>query len=153
MGIDPNSVTRAGYGFEIKVQTTYWTDWETKVPGPAISHGGEYKGPVKVVAQFYNTLGYFVEQRDLEPTKGNAGDKNIIWELPIIDHTYSDGQTIFERKYYTDIRNKDGKYGVRIIIFDCGRKSLSICVDRYVTIYGDMYDDIYTRSATSAECK
>jgi hypothetical protein len=105
------------------------------------------------VAQFYNTLGCFVEQRDLEPTKGNAGDKNIIWELPIINHTYSDGQTIFERKYYTDIRNKDGKYGVRIIIFDCGRKSLSICVDRYVTIYGDMYDDIYTRSATSAECK
>jgi len=150
-GLNPNEVTRAGYGFEVKVQTTYWTDWETKVPGPASPHGGEYKGPTKVVAQFYNTSGYFVEQLDMVPTKGNPGDKNITWELPIKTHTYPDGQTIYERKHYTDVSNKDGNYGVRIVIFDCGREPLSICQDKYVTIYGDMYDDIYTRPATSNE--
>lgn len=150
-GLNPNEVTRAGYGFEVKVETTYWTDWETKVPGPANLHGGEYKGPTKLVVQFYNTSGKFVEQLEMEPTKGKTGDKSITWELPLKKHTYPDGQIIYERKHYTDAKNKNGEYGVRIVIFDCGREPLSICQDEYVTIYGDMYDDIYTRAAKSDE--
>lgn len=150
-GLNPNEVTRAGYGFEVKVQTTYWTDWETKVPEPAIPTGGEYKGPTKVVAQFYNSSDHFEEQITLEPTKGKAGDKSITWELPLRTHVFLDGQKIYERKHYTDIRNKDGMYTVRIIIFDCGKEPLSICQDKYVTIYGDMYDDIYTRNAKRDE--
>lgn len=150
-GLNPNEVTRAGYGFEVKVQTTYWTDWETKVPGPASPRGGEYKGPTKVVVQFYNTFGKFVEQFEMEPTKGQTGNKSVTWELPLKKHTYPDGQVVYERKHYTDVKNKNGKYSVRIVIFDCGRKPLSICQDEYVTIYGDMFDDIYTRAATSDE--
>lgn len=150
-GLNPNEVTRAGYGFEVKVQTTYWTDWETKVPEPAIPIGGEYKGPTKVVAQFYNTSNHFEEQITLEPTKGKAGDTDITWELPLKTHIFLDGQKVYERKHYTDVKNKDGKYTVRIIIFDCGKEPLSVCQDKYATIYGDMFDDIYTRSAKRNE--
>lgn len=150
-GLDPNEVTRAGYGFEVQVKTTYWTNWETKVPGLASPHGGEYEGPTKVVAQFYDTSGYFVEQLEMVPTKGKAGDRSITWELPLKRYDFTDGTCAWVRKHYTDVRNKDGSYGVRIVIFDCGREPLSICQDKYVTIYGDMYDDIYTRSATSDE--
>lgn len=30
--LDPNEITRAGYGFKLKVTTNYSSDWETKVP-------------------------------------------------------------------------------------------------------------------------
>lgn len=150
-GLDPNEVTRAGYGFEVKVQTTYWTDWETKVPGGASPHGGEYQGPSRVMAQFYDTANRFVEQAELEPTRGKAGDKSITWELPVKTHTFPDGIRVHERKHYTDVHNQDGHYTVRIIVFDCGREPLSICRDKTVTIYGDMYDDIYTRISIQDE--
>ena len=150
-GLDPNEITRAGYGFEVKVKTTYRTDWETKVPGPASPHGGIYRGPYKVTAQFYDTSMRQVDEIELEATNGQPGDTDITWEIPLSRFEFSDGTYAWVRKHYTDVHNKDGYYGVRVIIEDCGRGQLSVCRDKYVTIYGDMYDDIYTRPATAEE--
>lgn len=150
-GLNANEVTRAGYGFEVKVETTYWTDWETRVSGGASPHGGQYKGPTHVVAQFFDTANRFVEQVELVPTGGTRGERNTTWELPLSIHTFPDGKTIQERKHYTRVNIADGKYTVRIIILDCGREPLSICQDKHLTIYGDMYDDIYTRPAKRDE--
>jgi len=150
-GLDPNEVTRAGYGFEVKVQTTYKTDWETKVPGPADPHGGAYRGPYKVLAQFYDTTMTEVEEIELEATSGQPGDRVITWEIPLSRFDFSDGSYAWVRKHYTDVRNKDGRYAVRVIVEPCGRGQLSICRDKYIMIYGDMYDDIYTRPATAEE--
>ncbi|MDH7525826.1 MAG: hypothetical protein QHH10_10995, partial [Peptococcaceae bacterium] len=133
------------------VKTTYRTDWETKVPAPASPHGGEYRGPARVVAQFYDTRMRFAGQVDLETTGGRPGDKETTWELPLKRFDYSDGTYAWERKHYTAVSDPDGRYGVRVIVFDCGKSGLSICRDKYVTIHGDLYDDIYTRPAAKEE--
>jgi hypothetical protein len=150
-GLNPNEVTRAGYGFGVKVKTTYWSDWESKVPDGAAPHGGTYHGPSKVTAQFYDTSMRPVEEIELEATSGYPGGADITWELPLTRFSLSDGTETWVRKHYTDVQNKDGYYGVRILVEACGRGQLSICQDKYVMIYGDMYDDIYTRPATREE--
>lgn len=143
-GLDPNEVTRAGYGIEVKVVTTYWTDYETKVPGPASPHGGSFGGPTAVQASFYNTAGQHVQTVNLVPTSGSAGGKNITWELPQTIHTYPDGTRVTQRKHFTSETNKDGIYRVQVKITGAGH---DLCLSRTknVTIYGDMYDDSITR--------
>lgn len=144
-GINPNEVTRAGYGFEVTLETTYKNDWETKVPAGASPHGGTFHGPTKAVVQFYNTKGFLVKEVNLVPIQGNAGGKSISWELPDINHTYPDGETITERKHYTDVKNPDGVYLVRVIVSGAGKTDMCLIRDKYVYIYGCMWDDIYTR--------
>lgn len=143
-GLDPNEVTRAGYGIEVKVVTTYWTDYETKVPGPASAHGGSFGGPTVVQASFYNTAGQHVQTINLVPTSGSAGGKNITWELPQTIHTYPDGTRVTQRKHFTSETNKDGIYHVQVKITGAGH---DLCLSRTknVTIYGSMYDDSITR--------
>jgi len=144
-GLNPNEVTRAGYGFEVKVETSYSTDWETKVPEKASKKGGTYYGPDKVTADFYDTKGRFVKRVNLVPTKGKAGDKNITWELPSEKHTFQDGSTVYERKHYTDINIPDGKYWVKVTVSGAGKSGLCLIQKKAVTIYKDMWEDSYTR--------
>lgn len=79
------------------------------------------------------------------PTKGKAGDKNITWELPSERYTFQDGQTIYERKHYIDINVPDGKYQVKVTVSGAGKNELCLIQKKYVTIYKDAYEDIYTR--------
>ena len=150
-GLNPNEITRSGYGFEIKLQTTYNNDWEDHVPAGAAAHGGTYKGPDKAEAEFYDTQGCFVKYITLVPTKGKAGDKNITWELPLAKFTFSNGETVYERKHYVDINVPDGKYLVKVTVSGAGKTDLCLIQKKYVTIYGDMYDDFYTRVSTKDE--
>ena len=150
-GLNPNEITRSGYGFEIKLQTTYNNDWEDHVPAGAAAHGGTYKGPDKAEAEFYDTQGCFVKYITLVPTKGKAGDKNITWELPLAKFTFSNGETVYERKHYIDINVPDGQYLVKVTVSGAGKTDLCLIQKKYVTIYGDMYDDIYTRVSSKDE--
>lgn len=149
-GLNPNEVTRAGYGFEVKVVTTYDTDYETKVPEPASPQGGSFHGPTDVVVNFFDTKDNFVEKVSLTPTSGKAGDKKITWELPLKRFEYTDGSYVWERKHYTDIKNPDGIYTVRVSIKGAGH-SLCLIREKQVTIYGDLWDDSYTRIARKDE--
>ena len=150
-GLNPNEITRSGYGFEVKLQTTYNNDWEDHVPAGAEAHGGTYKGPDKAAAEFYDTQGRLVKRISLVPTKGKAGDKNITWELPLAKFTFSNGETVYERKHYVDINVPDGKYLVKVTVSGAGKTDLCLIQKKYVTIYGDMYDDFYTRVSTKDE--
>jgi len=146
-------VTRAGYGFEVKVQTTYNNNWETKVPSgledTAYSKGGQFQGSTKVEAEFYDTNGAFMEAVELVPTSGKKGDWNITWELPNKPHTFYDGSQVTERKHYVPLNTPDGNYTVRIIVYNAGKHDLSICQDKTVKIYGSMYDDVYYRPGSN----
>jgi hypothetical protein len=144
-GLKAEEVTRAGYGFEVKVKTHYQTDWETKVPPKARPFGGVYKGPASVRAVFYDTRGKKVEEVWLVPTLGSAGDKEITWELPEKTHVFLDGTSVKERKHFISLDLTDGKYRVQVLSEPCGRNRLSLCGQRDVTVYGDLYDDLYTR--------
>ena len=142
-GLNPNEVTRAGYGFEISVNTTYWTDYETKVPrgleNTASAYGGSYEGPTEVGVEIFDTSGNLVHRTALERTSGNG--LNATWQLPEQQHTLSTGEKIRDRKYYTSIDAKDGDYTVRIIAKYAGATGLSICTTKKVRIFGSMYDD------------
>lgn len=144
-GLNPNEVTRAGYGFEIKVTTKYTNDWETKVPkglaGTAKPIGGQYYGPASVHARIYDSKGKYVKRIELEKT---SGDRNsATWEIP--EETFrSKGAkpfTVTERKFYTDVMAPDGKYTIVIASDNAGQTGLTVCATKYVTIYGSMYDD------------
>ncbi|MDD2402465.1 MAG: PQQ-binding-like beta-propeller repeat protein [Clostridia bacterium] len=147
--VDPNEITRAGYGFEVKVETNYKNDWETKIPSgledTAHPIGGSYQGPVKVVAEFYNTRWKCVDIIELERTSGTSGEGTAIWELPIVKYRFPSGQKIYERKHYTSMETKDGNYHVIIRIENAGRNNLYTCLEKTVIIWGCAYDDIYTR--------
>ena len=81
-GLNPNEVTRAGYGFEVKVETEYTNDWENKVPAGASPKGGKFNGPNSVEVEFYDTKGNFVLRKSLTPTRGKIDSQNVTWELP-----------------------------------------------------------------------
>jgi hypothetical protein len=110
-GLNPNEVTRAGYGVEIKATTKYTTDWETKVPkgleGTAKPIGGELKGATEVRVYIWDTNGDYVTSIGLVKTGGD--DKTATWELPE-EHFKSKFLDIYERKFYTDIKAPDGEY-------------------------------------------
>ncbi|WP_411347069.1 CARDB domain-containing protein [Paenibacillus sp. WLX2291] len=143
-GKNPNAVTRAGYGFELNVTTTYDTNWETKVPhgyeGTAKKIGGIYHGPTKVVAVIYNTKGKKVDTVDMEQI---AGDKDqATWIFP--KHTTVSpvtGERYTDRKWYIDENTRDGDYTVKITTDAVGKHGLIACTSKKVTIFGSMYDD------------
>ena len=72
------------------------------------------------------------------------GDHVITWALPETRYTFGDGSSIWERKHYVDVKNPDGRYYVVVHVSDVGKNNLSLCYEDYVTIFGDMYDDMYT---------
>lgn len=143
-GIDPNTVTRAGYGFEIKATTGYWTNWEKSVPegllNTAVPIGGEYFGPDEVTATIYNSKGDPVKNVKLEKTSGDRF--NATWELPEQTVTSESGKTYRDRKFYTNINDPDGKYTVKIYTGAAGMHNLIACKEITVQIYGSMYDDV-----------
>ncbi|WP_418789969.1 Athe_2463 domain-containing protein [Phosphitispora sp. TUW77] len=147
-GLDPNKVTRAGYGFELEVETIYWTDYETKVPdgihNTAIPKGGILFGPRSVRAEFWDTTNNSVEIVELEPIFGISGGQKVTWALPETNHTFSDGTQAWERKHYVETDTIDGRYSVVVNIDSVGKTGLRICREDYVTIHGDMYDDMYS---------
>ncbi|GGH40977.1 hypothetical protein GCM10008014_00240 [Paenibacillus silvae] len=149
--LNPNEVTRAGYGVEIKVQTTYTTDWERKVPkgleGTAKPIGGELKGPTEVRAYIWDSRGKYVTSIGLVKTSGN--DKTATWELPR-ERFKSKFLDIYERKFYTDVKAPDGKYTFKIVAMHAGQHDLSSCFTKKITIFGSMYDDWQTKRDTSA---
>lgn len=142
-GKDPNHVTRAGYGFELKVKTDYTTNWETKVPkgyeNTAKPIGGKYYGPDKVKAQIYNTKGALVKTINLERTNGDRN--NAVWEFPKATVKSPSGATYTDRKFYTDMMSPDGKYTVKILSSEAGKSGFSDCDTKTVEIYGSVHDD------------
>lgn len=148
--LNPNEVTRAGYGVEIKVQTKYTTDWETKVPkgleGTAKPLGGELKGPTEVRVYIWDTNDDYVTSIGLVKTSGD--DKTATWELPR-EHFKSKFLDIYERKFYTDVKAPDGEYTFEIVAMHAGQNDLSSCFTKKITIYGSMYDDWQTKRDTS----
>lgn len=149
--LEPNKVTRSGYGFEVKVVTKYTNDWESHVPAKASPHGGTYQGPAKCIAEFYDNKGHCVNRAELVPSKGKAGDNNITWELPAKCFKFHDGTSVWERKHYTDVKTPDGKYWVKVTVSGAGKTDMCLIRRDYITIYGDMYDDSYTRPSTKDE--
>ncbi|OXL87472.1 hypothetical protein BCV73_33745 [Paenibacillus sp. SSG-1] len=149
-GLNPNEVTRAGYGVEIKATTKYTTDWETKVPkgleGTAKPIGGELKGPTEVRVYIWDTNGDYVTSIGLVKTGGD--DKTATWELPE-EHFKSKFLDIYERKFYTDVKAPDGEYTFKIVAMHAGQNDLSSCIIKKITIYGSMYDDWQTKRDTS----
>lgn len=143
-GLKANEVTRAGYGFEVKVNTLYENDWERHIPqgyeGTAYPFGGEYKGPKEVQAVFIDTKGKVVAKVDLQKTSGNG--YNDTWELPQASHKLLTGETITDRKHYVDINTPDGTYTVQILAKFAGHEGLSVCEKKTVTIYGNMWEDV-----------
>ncbi|MCL1805264.1 MAG: PQQ-like beta-propeller repeat protein [Clostridiales bacterium] len=146
-GLDPDLVTRAGAGFTLKVETTYSTDWERKVPSGAHAIGGSYGGPGKVSAEFYDTRGRLVKTVALERTEGTAGPGKAVWQLPEAKHTYQDGSTASKRWYYTETGVPDGEYQVLVRVEGAGLHNLHTCKRAAVRIYGSIYDDIYGKLA------
>lgn len=148
--LNPNEVTRAGYGVEIKVQTKYTTDWETKVPkgleGTAKPIGGELRGPTEVRVYIWDTNDDYVTSIGLVKTSGD--DKTATWELPR-EHFKSKFLDIYERKFYTDVKAPDGEYTFEIVAMHAGQNDLSSCFTKKITIYGSMYDDWQTKRDTS----
>jgi outer membrane protein assembly factor BamB len=149
-GLNPNEITKAGYGFEVSVETTYQNDWETKVPDgledTAHPIGGSFSGPTAVIAEFYDTNNHFVKEIAMERISGTSGKGKAIWALPELPpYRLKNGEFIIgERKHYTDENVKDGNYLVRIRVEDAGRNNLYTCLTKTVLIHGSMYDDIYT---------
>ncbi|MNW32170.1 hypothetical protein D3C74_91060 [compost metagenome] len=148
-GVDPNEVTRAGYGFEMVFSTIYSTNWETKVPqgyeNTAVPIGTIAKGVQVATARIYDSAGKFVQKIDLDKTKDNG--KNATFEFPI--KTYTDsvtGKTYKERKFMTDYKAPDGVYKILVETGPAGITGLSTCKTFYVTIYGSMYDDVQNLS-------
>ncbi|MEK5163192.1 CARDB domain-containing protein [Paenibacillus sp. FSL R5-0527] len=142
--LDPNMVTRAGYGFEIKATTSYWTDWETEIPKglrkTAKPFGGEYYGPDEVTATIRDTKGRLVKVVKLEKTSGDRN--NATWELPEQEVKSESGKVYKDRKFYTDINVPDGNYTITITTSRAGMHGLVSCVTKKVRIYGSMYDDV-----------
>lgn len=142
--LDPNEVTRAGYGFEIKATTSYWTDWETKIPKglrrTAKPFGGTYYGPDEVTATIRDTKGQLVKVVKLEKTSGDRNDAT--WELPEQVVKSESGKVYKDRKFYTDIDVPDGDYTITITTSRAGMNGLVSCLSKKVRIYGSMYDDV-----------
>ncbi|MEC0167358.1 CARDB domain-containing protein [Paenibacillus graminis] len=143
-GKNPNEITRAGYGIELKVKTTYTTDWETKVPtgleDTAHPLGGEYHGPDTLYASFYGPNGKLEKQVKLEKT---SGDKDTAtWELPLQTISSDSGKSYQSRKYMTSVNTPDGYYRIKISTDPAGINGLVTCITKQVEVYGSMYDDI-----------
>ncbi|ARR10746.1 CARDB domain-containing protein [Paenibacillus bovis] len=142
-GKNPNHVTRAGYGFELKVKTDYATDWETKVPhgyeNTAKPIGGKYYGPDEVKATIYNTRGQLVKTIKMEKTSGDRN--NATWEFPKTTLVTESGKVYVDRKFMTDYKSPNGEYTIKILSSEAGRAGFSVCDTRKVEIYGSMYDD------------
>lgn len=139
--LNPNEVTRAGYGVEFKVRTNYTTDWETKVPSKATKKGGALKGPDEVFVWVWDSRSKFVTTLPLEKTSGN--DRSATWELPETFFETSSGpyHSYYERKYYTDKTSPDGEFTFVIVAKGAGRNNISACITKKMTIFGSMYDD------------
>ncbi|WP_120465406.1 CARDB domain-containing protein [Paenibacillus aceti] len=143
--LNPNEVTRAGYGFELKFVTTYSTDWETKVPNgyenTAKPIGTKPKGVQEATARIYDSAGKFVKRIDLDKTSDDG--KKATFEFPIKSYKDSvSGKTYKERKFMTDYKAPDGIYKVVVETGPAGITGISSCKTFYVTIYGSMYEDV-----------
>ncbi|MCY9757352.1 hypothetical protein M5X00_24300 [Paenibacillus alvei] len=143
--LDPEEITRAGYGFELKVTTSYSTDWETKVPSgydnTAKPFGTQYKGAQTATARIYDSNNKFITTVTLEKTSDNG--KQATFELPYVSHKDSvTGKTLKFRKYFTDYKAPDGKYRIEIESGPAGATGITVCKTVYVRIYGSMYDDV-----------
>jgi hypothetical protein len=148
--VDPNEITRAGYGFELTVETDYQNDWESKVPSglenTARPLGGTFNGPTRVVAEFYDPTYRPIKEIALERMPGSAtGKGKAIWMLPTLPrYTLQNGKDIYERKYYTSPDDKDGDYTIQVRVEYAGKNGLYICKQKVMKIWGSMYDDFYT---------
>lgn len=157
-GLNPNEVTRAGYGFEVKVITTYTTDYEN--PPLGFSYNNRPIIDLSTLRlEFFDTRGRSVVNTadhtiHMECTDTQRYTRNGIrytvqtWELPLKTIRFSDGSSAQERKHYVDLKTPDGKY--ELVLSSLGQiginDKLKVCEDSYfVTIHGNMYDDIYTR--------
>ncbi|NHN34877.1 CARDB domain-containing protein [Paenibacillus agricola] len=138
-GLDPNKITRAGYGFEIKFNADYTTDWETRAPRDAAKYGGSYTGVQNVVAEITDSKGNYVTSINLEKTSGDFN--HGVWELPIQSHSTLLGDDIIDRKFYTDVNAPDGKYTVTVIGYNGGKTGVSVLKEDTVEIFGSQYDD------------
>lgn len=154
-GLNPNHITRAGYGVELKVTTTYHSDWETKVPHgfehTAKPLGTKYKGtPDKVYATIYTKKGNRVKTIPLDKTSDNG--QQATFEFPIKE--YEDkvvGKTFKYRKFFTNPKWPDGEYRIRIETDGVGATGIKQCQDVKYTIYGSMFDDIQNLRVFSKE--
>ncbi|MCC3379200.1 hypothetical protein JO375_06665, partial [Paenibacillus sp. UY79] len=145
--LNANEVTRAGYGYELKVVTNYFTDWETKVPkgyeGTAKPIGGTFIGPKpgEVIAKIYDREGHYLNTVTLDRTSGGNTGK-AVWELPKKEGTFLDGTKVIERKIYTDKDWSDGDVFVKVYVTAEGSKgNLVSCTTNKIRIFGSMFED------------
>lgn len=143
--LNPNEVTRAGYGFGLTFTTRYNTDWETKVPSgyenTARPIGTTPKGVQTASATIYDSAGKYVTTIQLDKTSDDG--RNATFELPV--KSYTDpvtNKTYNERKFLTDHTAPDGEYRIVVQSGTAGVTGISVCKTFYVTIYGSMYDDM-----------
>ncbi|MEK3868175.1 CARDB domain-containing protein [Paenibacillus sp. FSL H7-0716] len=141
---DPNRITRAGYGFEVKVNTDYSNDWETKVPtglnNTAEPIGGSFKGPDAMYAMVYDTRGTLVKTIKMEKTSGN--NNTATWELPIQSVKSDSGKVYNDRKFFTAVNSPNGSYTIKVYSSESGMTGLKVCFEKKVEIWGSMYDDV-----------
>jgi len=136
-----NAITgiKAGYGFYLSVNTTYATDYETKVPtglhGTARAKGGAFPGAQEVYAIFPDGSKVF-----MEPT-GSTDNHTNTWRLPEQYRTAIGANT---RKHYTGENTPDGDYVITVVATDAGRNGLCITKKIILKVRGSMYDDTDT---------
>ena len=146
-GQDPNQITRSGYGFEVVVKRFIGLIGKLRCRGQL-----ELKGCLRGLVRWWYSfmIGEIIRLEPVE--KMQEKDREItVWKLPEEAYVFSDGETIWERKYYTEVELPDGEYLVRAIVAPCGKEIGEICQDEKVVIYGSIYDDLYTRPAKKQE--
>lgn len=150
-GLDPETITRAGAGFGLKVETMLESDWEQKIPKGAEPFGGSGKGNLEVTAEIYDTRGRFLQTLKLERTgeekNQTASSTRYMetWQLPEVSHTYLDGKTRRIRRFFTAPDLPDGRLRILIKVSGAGLHDLYTCSLAQVELYGSIYDDIYNR--------
>ncbi|NOU80780.1 hypothetical protein GC101_18115 [Paenibacillus sp. LMG 31459] len=141
---NPDLITRAGYGVEVKVNTDYSNDWETKVPvglnNTAQPIGGIFNGPSALYAKIYDTRGNLVKTIQMEKTSGN--NNTATWELPVQTVRSDSGKIYNDRKFFTAVNSPNGFYTIKIYSSDSGMTGLKVCFEKKIEIYGSMYDDV-----------
>lgn len=147
--IKPSSL-RAGYGFSIKVKTSYHNEYFSDWPGAR-----------RVVAYFQTAEKGLPQEIELEPLYStNSWDNEWVFPDSFVEKysgkiflnpndtgrdtldTLIDG----EKKWYTPFQHKDGAYNFKIVAYDAGYNSLKDAEGSYVAVCGTPFDDYVRRS-------
>ncbi|HWO75031.1 MAG TPA: hypothetical protein VNM69_03820 [Bacillus sp. (in: firmicutes)] len=149
--LSPSQV-KAGYGFDLKVHTSYTNEYY----GPS-----SWKGPTKVVAYFPQADSFLPTEVELEPLK-SAGSWENDWVLPKVWVEKFSGNMFYDKndvnrdstdtlldggnKWYTPFKRKDGAYNFKIVAYYAGKNNLKDCTSQCVIIKGSPFEEHVVRS-------